>query len=252
MALKRKISKTEHAALAELLQKEYKADGEEFVLDAEGFDDPAELKRAKDREAQNAKDQKARADKAESDLQALREGTARSSGDIATLEKSWKEKNEKLEKDHRAELAKRDGHLQATLIDAVAVKLATDIAGPNADILLPHIKVRLTSDLTGEAPLTRVLDKDGKPSASSVEDLKKEISSDARFKAIVVASNASGGGAAGNGRPTNGGAASGAGQKFHELNDAERVDFYKRDPQGFETASKASAQEHTERRSLAF
>jgi hypothetical protein len=46
MALKRKLTKAEHAALQPLLQAEYKAEGEDFVLDASGFEDPGELKRA--------------------------------------------------------------------------------------------------------------------------------------------------------------------------------------------------------------
>lgn len=239
--LKRKITKTEHTALNALLQAEYKAEGEEFVLSAEGFDDPTELKRALDRVREESKVATQKATAAETALNTLKEGQARANGDIATLEASWKEKMKVAEGEHKIEMAKVNKHLQATLIDSVALKLATDIAGTNADLLLPHIKTRLVTDLTGESPLTRVVDKEGKPSASSVEDLRKEISSDGRFKAIVVASKASGGGAAGGERSAGGGAPSD--KKFGELNDKERTEFYKRDPDAFAAASAAHKEE---------
>lgn len=246
MALKRKISKSDYTALNALLQAEYKLEGEEYILDAEGFDDPAELKRALDREREEKKAAAKKATDAETELRTLKEGTARSSGDIATLEKSWKDKEAIREKEHKAELEKRDKHLQATLVDSVATQLASELGGENAALLIPHIKGRLTADLTGDTPLTRVLDKDGKPSAFSVEDLRKEISSDTRFKSVIVVGKGSGGGAAGAGRPNNGGA--GAGQKkFGELNDAERTQWYKDDPNAFNAAAAAHRAEVADR-----
>lgn len=239
MSLKRKITKAEHTALNALLQAEYKAEGDEFVLDAVGYDDPAELKRAKDREVEARKVAEAKATAAETELRTLKEGTARASGDIVALETSWKQKNTDLTAAHAIELAKRDKHLQATLVDSVANQLAAEIGGPNAALLMPHIKSRLTADLSGDSPLTRVLDKAGKPSAASVEDLKKEIAGDAQFKAVVIASKGSGGGAAGI-IPTAGGGAAPSGKKFNELNDAERKEWYGRDPQGFVAASDAN------------
>lgn len=249
MALKRKITKAEHAAMNPLLQAEYKAEGEDFVLDAEGFDDPAELKRALDRVREEHKVAAKKATDAETELRTIKEGSARASGDIATLEKSWKEKLAANDLLHATELAKRDKHLQSTLVDSVANQLAADLGGENAALLLPHIKDRLTADLTGDTPLTRVLDKEGKPSAFSVEDLKKEISGDARFKAVVIASKGSGGGAAGV-RPNGGGAPTGQ-KKFGELNDAERNEWYKRDAPGFLQASEANKKEVFDSRPVA-
>lgn len=245
MALKRKITKAEHTALNALLRAEYKPDGEDFVLDAEGFDDPAELKRALDRERQEKKIAADKALAAETELRTLKEGSARANGDIATLEKSWKEKEALREKEHKLDIEKRDKHLQSTLVDSVAMQLASDLGGENAALLLPHIKGRLTADLTGDTPLTRVLDKDGKASAFSVEDLKKELAADARFKAVVIVGKGSGGGAAGAGRQ-NGGAGNGQ-KKFNELNEAERVEWYKRDPQSFEQASVQARRELSDR-----
>jgi hypothetical protein len=67
--------------------------------------------------------------------------------------------------------------------------------------------------------------------------LKKEIAADKRFAAVIVASKASGGGAAGSGRPNGGGAPTGK-KTFKDMNEKERVDWYKRDPEGFNQASK--------------
>lgn len=245
MSLKRKITKAEHAALIPALQVEYKAEGEEFVLDAEGFEDPAELRRAKDREVEARKAAEKKAADAAEELRLSKESTARTSGDIVTLEKSWKDKLAANDASHKAEIAKLDKHLQSTLVDSVASQLAAEIAGENAAILLPHIQRRLTADLSSDTPLTRVLDADGKPSASSVEDLRKEFVANPRFKAVVIVSKASGGGAAGNGSKNgNGGAGAGAeNKKFKDLNDAERVALYKADPAAFEVASTAHKQE---------
>lgn len=239
--MKRKITKAEHTALNPLLQAEYRAEGEDFVLNAEGFDDPAELKRALDREREEKRLAKEKADKAESDLQTLRDATARSSGDVVTLENSWKKKVADNDKAHKEELEKRDKHLQSTLVDSVANGMAIELGGENSALLLPWIKQRLTADVSGDVPLTRVLDKDGKPSAFSVDELKKEISTDPRFKTVIIASRASGGGAAGG--AGNGSGAPPAGKKFAELNDKERREYYNLDPIAFEAASKASAAE---------
>lgn len=240
MALKRKVTKTEFAALNPLIQAEYTLTGDEYVLNAEGFEDPAELKRAKDREVEARKAAEEKATKATEELRLLKEGTARSSGDIVTLEKSYKDKEALREKEHKAELAKRDTHLKQTLIDAVALKLAAELGGENAALLLPHITPRLTADVSGDVPLTRVLDKDGKPSAFSVEDLKKEISTDARFKSVIVVSNATGGGAAGGGTGGGSGAPTDKTKKFNDLTPAERAAWYKEAPAEFEAASKAN------------
>lgn len=240
MALKRKITKAEYAVLNPLIQAEYKADGtEDFVLDASGYEDPGELKRALDREKQEKKDAKEKVTALETKLATITDTDARRAGDIATLEKSWKDKLDAAVADATVKLSQKDKFINETLVDSVALAAATELAGENGIVLLPHLKQRLAAELTGEKPLTRVLDKDGKPSALSVEDLKKEFAGDKRFASVVIASRASGGGAAGgNGSSNNGGAGSG-GKKFKELNDQERTDWYKRDPAGFEQAAAA-------------
>jgi hypothetical protein len=83
-----------------------------------------------------------------------------------------------------------------------------------------------------------VLDINGALSAASLDDLKKEFGANAKFSAIVIASKATGG-AGGN---RNSGSAVLNGKKFGELSEAERVELYKSDPEGFKAASEASRQ----------
>lgn len=241
--LKRQITKAEHSALVAAIQVEYKADasGETYTLDATGFDDPAELRRARDREKQKADDEKARADGLQTKLDALGPDAQNKLKDINVLEKSWKDKLETETGALKGQLGDRDRFINTLMVDNVAQAMATELAGDNAQILLPHIRTRLKVEhVEGGNPLTRVLDKDGKASAASVEDLKKEFSEDKRFSVVVIGTKASGGAGGGGGRPAGGG---GGEKKFGQLTEKERVDWYKRDPTGFKAASKANQEE---------
>lgn len=250
--LKRQITKAEHAALVPAIQVEYKADssGDTFTLDAVGFDDPAELRRARDREKEKATEEKTRADNLQAKLEALGPDAQQKLKDINTIEKSWQTKLTEETGKLSNQLSDRDKFINTLLIDNVAQSMATEIAGDNAAILLPHIRTRLKVEhVDGGNPLTRVLDKDGRPSASSIEDLKKEFLNDQRFAVVVIGSKGSGGGAAGRQQHQGGGSGAPGGQKkFGELSEKERVDWYRRDPNGFREASKAHQAELAESR----
>jgi len=245
--LKLSLSKAEYDALNAALKVEYKADGENFVLDVVGgIEDPGELRRAKQREVEARKlaDTENTTLKTKlTDLQGKHDQLLAAKGDIATLESSWQSKLDAAKHEHETkfttEITKRDRFIESTLVDSVANAMAAELSGENSIVLLPHIKARLKAELTGDTPLTRVLDKDGKVSALSVEDLKKEFAGDKRYAPIIIASKASGGGAAGGGKGNNGGAGNPGNKKFKELNDQERTDWYKRDPAGFQQAAEA-------------
>ena len=242
MALKRQITKAEHAALVPALQVEYVPDagGETLTLQAIGFEDPAELRRARDREKARADTAEQKATEAQTKLEALGPDAQRKLADITTLENSWKTKLDTETGTLKKQLADRDKFIESALVDNVAQKIATDLAGANAAILVPHIKARLkVEQVEGGTPLTRVLDKDGKPSAASVTDLQNEFKTDNRFKVVVIASNGSGGGAAGGAGGNGGGAGAPTGKKFGELTDKERTDWYKSNPAEFMAASDA-------------
>lgn len=196
MALKRKINKAEYDKLSAEIKTEYVADGDDFKLDISGDDaeDTGALKRAKDREAQLRRDAEKKAKELQEQLDAVTDGDARKKGDIETLEKSWQKKEGETKAAYDARIAKLEGHIKTTLVDNVASKLAAEISTSPA-LILPHIKARLMADLEGDEPTTKVLDKTGKASTTTLDDLRKEFVDNKDFAGIIRASKASGGGA---------------------------------------------------------
>lgn len=204
MALKKKLSKAEYDKLSDAIKAEYIEDGDGFRLDIDGDEDTGALKRAKDREAQLRRDAEAKLREAQEELDRINGDDARKKGDIATLEKSWQKKLDDTKAEYEGKVSKLTTHTTKTLVDNVATQIATKISNAPA-LLLPHIKSRLQADFEGDAPVTRVLDKDGKPSAMTVEELAAEFVANKDFSAIITASKASGG--AGRSSNQNGGGA---------------------------------------------
>jgi len=201
MALKKKITKEAYGKLNDAFKAEYVEDGDNYKLDLEGDDDVGALKRAKDREVQNRKDAEARAKEAEDKLAELEGNDARKRGDIATLEKSWKQKLDDANTAAEGKISKLTSHTTKMLVDNVAMQLASQISTSPA-LMLPHIRARLAADFEGDEPKTRVLDASGKPSALTPEELGKELASNPDFAAIIRASKATGSA----GKPNSGGA----------------------------------------------
>lgn len=196
MALKKKISKVEFDALKPEVQALYVPDGDKgdaYKVDLDGDDDPVELKRAKDRE-------KARADDAEKKLKEIEdkrkedeEAIARGKGDLKTIEDSWKSKLSDQKNRSDGEIAKYRAVISKQFVSDVARNMAKDVSNA-PDLLLPHIQSRLTVEYDGEGmPTTRVLDAEGKISASTVADLQAEMIANPKFKSIILATKASGG-----------------------------------------------------------
>ena len=194
MALKKKLTKAEYEKLSDALKSEYISDGDDYKLDLDGDEDTGALKRAKDRETQLRRDAEKKAKELEEQLAAISDTDARKKGDIETLEKSWQKKEGETKAAYDARIAKLEGHIKTSLVDTVASQIAHKISSAPA-LILPHIKARLAADLEGDAPSTKVLDKDGKVSAFTVEDLTKEFVANKDFSAIMIGSKASGGGA---------------------------------------------------------
>ena len=194
MALKKKLTKAEYEKLSDTLKSEYISDGDDYKLDLDGDEDTGALKRAKDRETQLRRDAEKKAKELEEQLAAISDTDARKKGDIETLEKSWQKKEGETKAAYDARIAKLEGHIKTSLVDTVASQIAHKISSAPA-LILPHIKARLAADLEGDAPSTKVLDKDGKVSAFTVEDLTKEFVANKDFSAIMIGSKASGGGA---------------------------------------------------------
>jgi len=200
MALKKKITKAEHEALAAHFKSEYVEDGDGYRLDVEGEEDTGALLRAKTRETELRKEAEANLKKlqdAESErqrqLDTLTESEARKAGDIATLEKGWQAKLDTQKTEYEAKLGKVGKFVDTTLRDNVAIKLAGELSPKHSALLLPHIKARIGVDSTGDEPKTVILGADGKASELTLDGLKAELVANKDYAGIIIASQASGG-----------------------------------------------------------
>ena len=195
MALKLKITAAEFDKLSDGIKSEYIDNGDgTYRLDTD-VEDTGALKRAKDREAQLRKDAEKKARELEERLAALEGDDARKKGDIDTLEKAWKEKADREKADLQAVIDRHQNYISKTLVDNVASSLAAEISTA-PKLLAPHIRARLQADLSGDTPMTKVLDNNGKVSELSLEQLREEITNNADFATIIKGSKSSGGGAA--------------------------------------------------------
>lgn len=195
MALKRKLKKSEHEKLSDELKKEYKADGDDFVLDVDGDEDTGALKRAKDRLSQELKDAKAERDELREANEKLESGKA---GDVAKLQKKWDADKASMTEQHTAALAKRDNFITRNLKTGLAEKIAHALNPRSPKVLVPHVEARITVDLSGDEPKVVILGPDGKPGMvdgkpMTAEHLQSEFVANKDFAGIVVASKASGG-----------------------------------------------------------
>lgn len=177
MAMKFKISKKEYEALSDEMKPEYVA-GEtagEYVLDVTGLPEPEDtgpLQRALEKERQTNKTLK------------TENGTLKQQiADFPDVEA--------LKATHAEEVGKFKKFTETSLIDGEAAKLAAKISTAPA-LLLPIIKARLMADVSGDAPVTKVLGADGKPSDLTIEKLGEEIVANKDYAAIIIGSKASG------------------------------------------------------------
>lgn len=192
MALKRKINKAEFDKLSADIKAEYVADGDDYVLDVDGDVDASSLQRAKDRAVQDRKDALKELADAKAKLADIDGNDARKSGDIAKLDAAHKDKIAAMEKDAAEKLAAKDAFISTSLVDNVATQMAAKLSKSPA-LLLPHIKARLSADLTGDTPKTVYMDKEGNP--TTAEALTKEFVDNPDFKDVMLASKSTGGGA---------------------------------------------------------
>jgi len=204
MALKSKLTKEEFNKLSEVLKQEYIADADGgYKLDISDAEDIGALQRALIRERDAAGTSKKRVAELEQQLEELNSSDARKKGDIATLEKGWKKQLDDSRTEAEGKISKLSNFLQKSLIDNVALSLASKLSKNSPVLLMPHIKSRLVADFDGDEPVTKILDKNGKPSNLSLSDLEQEFVANKDFASIITVTKASGG--AGN-KQTGGGA----------------------------------------------
>ena len=191
--------------------------------------DPAEVERLREEvQKVNAKNRElleARA-KAKKEAEQAALDAAKKSGDLESLEKSWQKKIETTEQELRAEIQQYEQMLASITSGAEARRLAADLALPgHADLLMPHIAGRLKTEIRDGKPTVRVLDRDGTPSAMTVDDLRKEIMGTELFAPILAGSKANGAGGTGRsdgGKPKI--------KAFNEYSSSELVELKRADP----------------------
>ena len=209
-----------------------------FYLDIEGLDEHpgvGALKRAKNHEKELRQAAEGKLKEAEdkvTDLEGTIEGIRKGAipkGDVDALESSYKKKLEDARNEGEQKLTNLRNLVDKKLLDSEALAMATEISTVPS-LLVPHVRSRLqVEEADGELTI-RVLDVEGKPSAASLADLRKELLSNNSFAPILIGSKASGSGANG------GSGGGGASKTFSQMNEKERTEFHKRDPEGFRVA----------------
>jgi hypothetical protein len=210
--------------VSEAVRGEYKqGDGGKFFLDISGLEEgtghPAvgELVRAKKREADEAATHKTTAAKLKGELEQAQEAMRKrlmgkvDKSDLEALEVDYNKRLADLKAEGDQHAGALSASLREVLVDREANALAAGIAldANAASLLAESVQRRLTVEITTEGKaVTRVLGPDGKPSAATIDDLKKEIVATPKYHALLSGSRASGGGATPGG--SGGGAPSGS------------------------------------------
>lgn len=167
------------------------------VLPADVQEKLKELETLKSHHEKLLGETKAAKAKAKEEAEAARvaaEEAARKSGDVSALDKSWQEKYGKLESEAAAKVAAANAQLQSVLVDSVAQKAAMDIAvdAECAELLADKLRGSLgLAEVDGKMQ-TVVFDADGKRSALTVDELKKQLV--AKYPRLVKGNPAGGAG----------------------------------------------------------
>lgn len=194
-----KINKATFDLLPPTMQAAFKANPANADEFDNGEESAPELKAALDRQKAELAEKGRKLSEFESakaaEIEAAKKAAlaeARTNGDFKTIEDDYKAKIKALEDDKTKGEAERKARIQSDAIGKAAGELAKMFVSPS--LASPAIKARLQADIDAEGnAIVRVLDKDGKPTGASVEDLKKEFLTDKELKGSLVASNGSGG-----------------------------------------------------------
>jgi hypothetical protein len=176
----------------------YKKDGDSFVLKIDGMPEPEDVSGLKEKVNQLLKEKK---DEQSAKQLAVTEAAeaarlaAAKSGDVDALAKSWQEKYDTLQSKYETDTGSLNGAIADLTSGSAATQLAAKLAVENsAEVLLPHIKSRLRTELVDGKPRLVVLDKEGRPSASTLEDLSQEFQNNKAFAHVIIGSKAQGAG----------------------------------------------------------
>lgn len=190
MKLKRRITKEEFDALPDNFKESYIENGSDFALDLDGDEDTGALKRALDRLRVENKENKDLVSKLTKQIEELDNNDARKRGDIATLERSWKEKLDVQKKESDDKISVYQKIAKSNIVDSAVSSIANKFKTPS--LIAQALKSRLDVDFADEKASIRVLDKEGNVSALSISDLEKEFLENKEYSSIIIGSKAAG------------------------------------------------------------
>lgn len=204
MALKMKIGKSVYDALPDDVKKEYKQTGDDYTLDLDGYEDPAELRRARDHEKQAAADakreaaaEKRRADDAEKKARDL-EGSGKSVDDAVKAKET--ELTTKFEGEKKTLTDRLEG-LTKSVINGTKNSLASALANKistSPSLLQDKLAARIDVEIDENTHEVKhyIIGSDGKRSASTMDDLEKEALKNKEWAPILRGTRGNGGGGA--------------------------------------------------------
>lgn len=246
--IKVSLTAAEFAELPDALKEHYKlgADGG-YTVDL-GPDvyttdrDPAGLLSALEAEREETRKAKAAADRLEAEAKkaklegatSVEEVTAHFTAELEAMKKAQKDR----EKAAAAELAQQRQASADTAAREAALKLATDIFGDKAALMLPHVQARFQGTVAedGSVGMKLIDPTTGQPSLDqSLENLKQSLSTNPMYKDMVVVSKASGGSAnGGNGSPATLTKDDGTAKKWGDFSSGELMRLKQQQPEVFE------------------
>lgn len=153
----------------------------------------------------------------EAEQRAMREAEerAKQENDFKSLFESSETKRKEIEEKYNG----LNQSIRSEKRNGEAMRLATQMAsGTNAELLSEFIQRRL--DFNEEGKLV-VLSDEGKPTVSTMADLKKELESSGRFDSLLDGTKSSGGAA----KPKVGGANSGT--DFSKMSKADKLEYFR-------------------------
>lgn len=205
--MKRKITKEDFEKLSDALKANYSEKGGSYFLNIEDDDEAiTELKKARENEKESHRESKLKMKDLETKIEELTNGKHKIDGNIEALENSWKEKFNTRETELTLQISKLNTIVIQSAKDSITSSLANEIS--NSPKLMKRIlDERVSVEITETGPVHRILDAQGKPSAMTLEDLKKETIANKEYSPIIIASRASGAAGSGFKVPNGSGAA---------------------------------------------
>lgn len=207
--------------LDENMQGMYQKGENGYQLAVEGLPQQEDVSGLKaQRDALLAEKKKAQQDaKAAADAAAKEAAdAAKQKGDFEALFKSSEQEREKLQKQYEQLTQKISTEKRQSVAMSVAAELAD---GNNAKLLAKFVGERIKVD----GDNTVVLNANGEPTVSTIDDLKKEFTTSGQFDSLLRGNKASGGGATGS---KGGGAAKEVSRAdFEAMDHGKRAEFAK-------------------------